>query len=116
MYLATKAAVNEKTLFEKLTKKNTKKQTNKQTNKLTKKRTNQKKKKPNKQKRTRKEKNTRTSVYAITFLSVLGKVYVEFANPVECAKAQQFLSGRKFANRVVITSYYEKEKYHQRMF
>jgi len=46
----------------------------------------------------------------------VGKVYVEFANPVECAKAQQFLSGRKFANRVVITSYYEKEKYHQRMF
>merc|ERR1719187_1274990 len=39
----------------------------------------------------------------------VGKVYVEFANPVECAKAQQFLSGRKFANRVVITSYYEKE-------
>lgn len=46
----------------------------------------------------------------------VGKVYVEFASSTDCAKAQQSLSGRKFANRVVITSYYDPEKYHRREF
>ena len=46
----------------------------------------------------------------------VGKVFVEFASSSDCAKAQQSLSGRKFANRVVITSYYDPEKYHRREF
>lgn len=46
----------------------------------------------------------------------VGKVFVEFASSADCAKAQQSLSGRKFANRVVITSYYDPEKYHRREF
>ena len=46
----------------------------------------------------------------------VGKVFVEFASPPECAKAQQMLSGRKFANRVVISSYHDPDKYHKRMF
>ena len=46
----------------------------------------------------------------------VGKVFVEFASPSDCAKAQQSLSGRKFANRVVVTSYYDPEKYHRREF
>jgi len=46
----------------------------------------------------------------------VGKVFVEFASCADCAKAQQSLSGRKFANRVVITSYYDPEKYHRREF
>ena len=46
----------------------------------------------------------------------VGKVYVEFGSPPECARAQQALSGRKFANRVVISSYHEPDKYHQRVF
>merc|ERR1712142_931185 len=46
----------------------------------------------------------------------VGKVFVEFASPPECAKAQQMLSGRKFANRVVISSYHDPDMYHKRMF
>lgn len=46
----------------------------------------------------------------------VSKVYVEFASPTDCAKAQQALSGRKFANRVVVSSYHDPDKYHRRMF
>merc|ERR1712168_836858 len=46
----------------------------------------------------------------------VGKVYVEFGSPPECARAQQALSGRKFANRVVISSYHDPDMYHKRMF
>lgn len=45
-----------------------------------------------------------------------GKVFVEFTQISECIKAQQNLTGRKFANRVVITSYYDLDKYHRRQF
>lgn len=45
-----------------------------------------------------------------------GKVFVEFASVSDCIKAQQNLTGRKFANRVVVTSYYDLDKYHRREF
>lgn len=45
-----------------------------------------------------------------------GKVFVEFNSVIDCQKAQQNLAGRKFANRVVVTSYYDPDKYHRREF
>jgi splicing factor U2AF subunit len=46
----------------------------------------------------------------------VGKIFVEFAAISDCQRAQQNLSGRKFANRVVVTSYVDPEKYHHREF
>jgi len=46
----------------------------------------------------------------------VGKVYVEFTSVNECQKAQQALAGRKFANRVVVTSYFDADLYHRRQF
>jgi len=46
----------------------------------------------------------------------VGKVFVEFSGVSECQKAQQSLTGRKFAARVVVTSYYEPDRYHRRDF
>jgi len=46
----------------------------------------------------------------------LGKVFIEFNNPIDCQKAQQSLTGRKFANRVVVTSFFDPDKYHRREF
>lgn len=45
-----------------------------------------------------------------------GKIFVEFNSIIDCQKAQQALTGRKFSNRVVVTSYYDPDKYHQREF
>ncbi|XP_014664494.1 PREDICTED: splicing factor U2AF 50 kDa subunit-like isoform X2 [Priapulus caudatus] len=45
-----------------------------------------------------------------------GKIFVEFNSVLDCQKAQQHLTGRKFANRVVVTSYYDPDKYHRREF
>lgn len=46
----------------------------------------------------------------------LGKVFIEFGSSLECQRAQHALTGRKFANRVVVTSYYDPDKYHRRDF
>lgn len=46
----------------------------------------------------------------------VGKVFVEFNSIADCQKAQQALTGRKFSNRVVVTSYFEPDKYHRRQF
>jgi len=46
----------------------------------------------------------------------LGKVFVEFNSVIDCQKAQQNLTGRKFANRMVVTSYFDPERYHRRQF
>ncbi|CAI5445667.1 unnamed protein product [Caenorhabditis angaria] len=46
----------------------------------------------------------------------VGKVFVEFASTSDCQKAQAALTGRKFAARTVVTSYYDVEKYHNRQF
>lgn len=45
-----------------------------------------------------------------------GKVYVEFNSIIDCQKAQQALTGRKFSDRVVVTSYFDPDKYHRREF
>lgn len=45
-----------------------------------------------------------------------GKIFVEFNSIIDCQKAQQALTGRKFANRVVVTSYYDPDQYHRREF
>ncbi|XP_041362449.1 splicing factor U2AF 50 kDa subunit-like [Gigantopelta aegis] len=46
----------------------------------------------------------------------LGKIFVEFNSVIDCQKAQQALTGRKFSNRVVVTSYYDPDRYHRREF
>lgn len=46
----------------------------------------------------------------------IGKIYVEFASHIDCQKAANALSGRKFSNRVVVTSFYDPEAYHHRRF
>jgi len=45
-----------------------------------------------------------------------GKIFIEFNSIVDCQKAQQALTGRKFSNRVVVTSYIDPDKYHRRDF
>jgi splicing factor U2AF subunit len=45
-----------------------------------------------------------------------GKIFVEFSNTMESQAAQQGLSGRKFANRVVVTSFFDPAAYHRRDF
>ncbi|KAK0415786.1 hypothetical protein QR680_012118 [Steinernema hermaphroditum] len=51
-----------------------------------------------------------------TVTAGVGKVFVEFSDANECQKAQAALTGRKFANRVVVTSYFDPERYHNRKF
>lgn len=51
----------------------------------------------------------------ITFSFML-QVFVEFNSVLDCQKAQQTLTGRKFSNRVVVTSYFDPDKYHRREF
>ncbi|XP_039595269.1 splicing factor U2AF 65 kDa subunit-like [Polypterus senegalus] len=45
-----------------------------------------------------------------------GKIFVEFASASDCQKAMQALTGRKFANRVVVTKYYDPDLYHRHEF
>jgi len=45
-----------------------------------------------------------------------GKIFIEFSAIADSQKAQQNLTGRKFSNRVVVTSYYDPDKYHRREF
>lgn len=46
----------------------------------------------------------------------VGKIFVEFNSILDCQKAQQNLTGRKFANRVVVTSFFSPDRYHRREF
>ncbi|CAG0915278.1 unnamed protein product [Notodromas monacha] len=46
----------------------------------------------------------------------LGKVFVEFNTVSDCQRALTALSGRKFASRVVVTSYFDPDRYHRREF
>lgn len=46
----------------------------------------------------------------------MGKVFVEFNTIMDCQKAQQQLTGRKFASRVVVTAYIDPDRYHRRDF
>jgi splicing factor U2AF subunit len=45
-----------------------------------------------------------------------GKVFVEFNSILDCQHAQQALTGRKFSDRVVVTSYFDPDGYHRREF
>ncbi|MBN3314966.1 U2AF2 factor, partial [Atractosteus spatula] len=45
-----------------------------------------------------------------------GKIFVEYVSVSECQKAMQALTGRKFANRVVVTKYYDPDMYHRHEF
>ena len=44
------------------------------------------------------------------------QIFIEFSAIADSQKAQQNLTGRKFSNRVVVTSYYDPDKYHRREF
>ncbi|XP_011483689.1 splicing factor U2AF 65 kDa subunit isoform X5 [Oryzias latipes] len=45
-----------------------------------------------------------------------GKIFVEFTSVFDAQKAMQGLTGRKFANRVVVTKYCDPDAYHRRDF
>ncbi|KAI5105962.1 U2 small nuclear RNA auxiliary factor 2b, partial [Silurus meridionalis] len=45
-----------------------------------------------------------------------GKIFVEFTSLFDSQKAMQSLTGRKFANRVVVTKYCDPDSYHRRDF
>ncbi|XP_066065110.1 splicing factor U2AF 65 kDa subunit, partial [Chamaea fasciata] len=45
-----------------------------------------------------------------------GKIFVEFTSVFDCQKAMQGLTGRKFANRVVVTKFCDPDSYHRRDF
>lgn len=47
---------------------------------------------------------------------VVLQIYVEFNSIADCQNAQQHLAGRKFANRVVVTSFYDPDRYHLHEF
>uniref|UniRef100_A0A0K0E5Q9 Splicing factor U2AF subunit n=1 Tax=Strongyloides stercoralis TaxID=6248 RepID=A0A0K0E5Q9_STRER len=46
----------------------------------------------------------------------VGKVFIEYASKAECQKAVAAITGRKFDNRIVCTSYFDPEKYYQRAY
>lgn len=46
----------------------------------------------------------------------LGRVFVEFADREDAARAQSNLAGRKFNGHVVLTSYFDEDDYEQRDF
>lgn len=46
----------------------------------------------------------------------VGRVFLEYETVQDAINASQHLSGRKFANRVVLTSYFDPDKYHRREF
>jgi len=44
------------------------------------------------------------------------KIYVEYCNTDEALKAQQALAGCKFGGQVVVTSFFDFEKFHSKDF
>lgn len=50
----------------------------------------------------------------LTCLSL--QIFVEYVSAADCQKAMQALTGRKFANRVVVTKYYDPDMYHRHEF
>lgn len=44
------------------------------------------------------------------------QIFVEFTSVFDSQKAMQGLTGRKFANRVVVTKYCDPDAYHRRDF
>ncbi|XP_047143470.1 splicing factor U2AF 65 kDa subunit isoform X4 [Hydra vulgaris] len=49
-------------------------------------------------------------------VSGIGKVFIEYATSGESKVASEALAGRKFANRVVVTAYYDPDSYHRHDF
>ncbi|XP_064873793.1 splicing factor U2AF 65 kDa subunit-like [Oncorhynchus nerka] len=45
-----------------------------------------------------------------------GKIFVEFMTLFDSQKAMQALTGRKFANKMVVTKYCDPDAYHRRDF
>ena len=48
--------------------------------------------------------------------NVMFQIFIEYMTPPECRAASEALAGRKFASRVVVTSYYDPEKYYRSEF
>lgn len=48
--------------------------------------------------------------------SAPSQIFVEFTTVFDSQKAMQALTGRKFANRVVVTKYCDPDAYHRRDF
>ncbi|KAG9511245.1 Splicing factor U2AF 50 kDa subunit [Fragariocoptes setiger] len=44
----------------------------------------------------------------------LGKIFVEFQTVTDAQRAQQNLAGRKFSKRIVVTSFFDRERYERR--
>lgn len=55
-------------------------------------------------------------VMAILSLCLCLQIFVEFMSVFDSQKAMQGLTGRKFANRVVVTKYCDPDAYHRRDF
>lgn len=53
--------------------------------------------------------------YLVSSCHVL-QIFVEYVSASDCQKAMQALTGRKFANRVVMTKYYDLDLYHRHEF
>lgn len=51
-----------------------------------------------------------------TIFIILLQIFVEFMSVFDSQKAMQGLTGRKFANRVVVTKYCDPDAYHRRDF
>ncbi len=49
-------------------------------------------------------------------MCVFVQIFVEFGDVDEARKANNALAGRKFANRVVVTSFFPVDKYRQKNF
>ena len=55
--------------------------------------------------------------YVCAFYGLLPhQIFVEFMSVFDSQKAMQGLTGRKFANRVVVTKYCDPDAYHRRDF
>jgi nitrogen regulatory protein PII len=60
--------------------------------------------------------NVEVNFFSYWDVTGVGKIFVEFTNTDGSNKAMNALSGRKFATRVVLTSFYDPEMYHNRVF
>jgi splicing factor U2AF 65 kDa subunit len=54
--------------------------------------------------------------FYICVVSFCLQIYVEFYSVSDCQRAQSSITGRKFSGRVVVTSYFDPDKYHRREF
>lgn len=57
-----------------------------------------------------------TALFLFFYLFKKFQIFVEFTSVFDSQKAMQGLTGRKFANRVVVTKYCDPDAYHRRDF